>query len=276
MLENNPLRQYFRRPSIYFKLPSGGRGYPPGIVNVPENGELPVYPMTAIDEMTVRTPDGLFNGDAINLLIKSCIPAVLEPLKLLTLDVDACIIAIKAAADDGKMEITTTCPACSEDTKFDINLMPLLNEISPLDYTEILKVGDLGVKFKSLMYADTNEMNLLQFQIQKTLYTIDQITEDSDQKQQIMTDAIKQMNELVLRMVSKSIEYIQTPETRVTDLAFIQDFLSNCERSVNTLIKDTSVRLREKNEIKPLDVTCPQCKHQYKQKVVLNATDFFD
>ena len=276
MLENNPLRQYFRRPSIYFKLPSGGRGYPPGIVNIPENGELPVYPMTAIDEMTVRTPDGLFNGDAINSLIKSCIPAVLEPWKLSTFDVDACIIAIKAAADNGKMEITTECPACSEDTKFDINLMPLLNEISPLDYNEILKIGDLDIKFKSIMYADTNEMNLLQFQIQKTLYSLDQITEDSDQKQQIMTDAIKQMNDLVLRMVSKSIEYIQTPETKVTDLAFIQDFLSNCERSTNALIKDTSVRLREKNEMKPLDVTCPHCKHQYKQKVVLNATDFFD
>ena len=38
-------------------------------IDMPENGELPVYPMTAIDEITVRTPDALFNGTAIAELI---------------------------------------------------------------------------------------------------------------------------------------------------------------------------------------------------------------
>ena len=50
-IENNPLKQYFRRPAIYLKLPSGSKGYAPGVVNITESGELPVYPMTAIDEI---------------------------------------------------------------------------------------------------------------------------------------------------------------------------------------------------------------------------------
>jgi hypothetical protein len=62
MVDNNPLRQYFRRPSIYFRLPSDGRYYDASVVSMPPNRELPVYTMTAIDEMTVRTPDALFNG----------------------------------------------------------------------------------------------------------------------------------------------------------------------------------------------------------------------
>ena len=57
----NPLSQYFRQPVIYIKLPSNGKFYPPGTLDMPANNELPVLPMTAIDEITYRTPDALFD-----------------------------------------------------------------------------------------------------------------------------------------------------------------------------------------------------------------------
>ena len=38
-IENNPLKQYFRRPSIYLKLPSKGVGYTADILEMPELGE---------------------------------------------------------------------------------------------------------------------------------------------------------------------------------------------------------------------------------------------
>ena len=75
-MADNPLKGYFRRPSIYIKLPSGGNYWPQGMLEMPENGELPVYPMTAIDEITYRTPDALFNGQALVDVIQSCIPAI--------------------------------------------------------------------------------------------------------------------------------------------------------------------------------------------------------
>ena len=64
-MSNNPLTQYFRQPAIYVKLPSNGQHYPEAALNMPANNELPVYPMTAIDEITYRTPDALFNGNAV-------------------------------------------------------------------------------------------------------------------------------------------------------------------------------------------------------------------
>ena len=78
-MSNNPLSQYFRQPSIYVKLPSGGQHYADGAIDMPANGELPVYPMTAIDEITYRTPDALFNGNAVTNVIKSCVPAIRDP-----------------------------------------------------------------------------------------------------------------------------------------------------------------------------------------------------
>ena len=71
----NPLKQFFRQPAIYMRLPSQGEYWPEGSIALPENKELPVYPMTAIDEITYRTPDALFNGQAVVNVIKSCVPA---------------------------------------------------------------------------------------------------------------------------------------------------------------------------------------------------------
>ena len=65
MSSNNPLQQYFRQPAIYLRLPSNGEFYPPGSIDMPVNKEIPIFPMTAIDEITYRTPDALFNGTAV-------------------------------------------------------------------------------------------------------------------------------------------------------------------------------------------------------------------
>ena len=72
----NPLQAYFRRPAIYVQLPSGGKFNEPGELEIPENGESPVYPMTAKDEILMRTPDALMNGATTVEVIQSCCPNI--------------------------------------------------------------------------------------------------------------------------------------------------------------------------------------------------------
>jgi hypothetical protein len=94
----NPLSQYFRQPSIYIKLPSGGQFYPPGALDMPPNGELPILPMTAVDEITYRTPDALYNGVATVDVIRSCVPNIIDPWCIPVIDVDPLLIAISSFA----------------------------------------------------------------------------------------------------------------------------------------------------------------------------------
>ena len=75
---SNPLQQFFRQPALYIRLPSEGRQWPPGSINMPPNQEIPVLPMNAIDEITYRTPDALFNGSATVNVIQSCIPSIVN------------------------------------------------------------------------------------------------------------------------------------------------------------------------------------------------------
>ena len=72
----NPLKAFFRQPAIYLKLPSNGSFWPEDSVDFPHNRELPVYPMTAVDEIITRTPDALFNGSTITEIISSCVPNI--------------------------------------------------------------------------------------------------------------------------------------------------------------------------------------------------------
>ena len=48
---NNPLAGHFRTPKLYTGLPSAGKFYSEDILEMPSSGELPVFPMTAKDEI---------------------------------------------------------------------------------------------------------------------------------------------------------------------------------------------------------------------------------
>ncbi len=171
-MQDNPLKQYFRRPAVYLKLPSGGLGYAPGDIDMPENGELPVYPMTAIDEITSRTPDALFNGNAVVEIIKSCIPAIKNPWAINNIDLDPILVSIRAATHGSVMEIETKCPSCEEESKYDVNLASVLGNFKPGDYTTPLIIDELTIRFRPLNYEEMNKASMIQFEMQKMMQNL--------------------------------------------------------------------------------------------------------
>jgi hypothetical protein len=126
---SNPLSQYFRQPSIYVKLPSKGEYYTPGSISMSANGELPVLPMTAIDEITYRTPDALYNGQATVNVIQSCVPAVKDAWAVPAVDLDTLLIGIRIASYGHDMDFATRCPACGNESEHTIDLRSVLDHI---------------------------------------------------------------------------------------------------------------------------------------------------
>lgn len=273
-MSENPLKQYFRRPAIYIKLPSGGRFYNPSVIDMPENLELPIYPMTAIDEITARTPDALFNGSAVAEIIKSCVPAIKDPWKINSIDLDAILIAIRVASTGDHMDVGSECPACKNEAKYTINLVSLLSESVDINYESTLKIRDLEIKFQPLSYAETNKNNMSQYEIQKMLALLETY-EDNEEKQIQTKKALDRLNEMSNQVIASTIEYVKTPETTVTNKEFIIDFLKNCDKRANDAIRDKSIELKNKNQFKPLHLKCINCQHEYNQQLILNMTDFF-
>jgi hypothetical protein len=275
MTQDNPLRQFFRRPALYLKLPSGGVGYSEGAIEFPESGELPIYPMSAIDEITSRTPDALFNGVAVTEIIKSCVPSIKRPWELLNIDLDPILVAIKIATNGQLMEIDSTCPECKEESKFDVNLSGLLGTFTPGDYNTPVTIGELKIKFRPLTYKEVSKANEKQFEIQRTLLDIDRI-EDVDLKNSKTSQLIASINDLTTELLIETIEYIKTPEATVFDKEFINEFLQQCDKNTHNFIKEKNIELRKTTELKPLDITCSHCSHTHQQSLNINISDFFD
>lgn len=271
---NNPLKQYFRRPAIYLKLPSGGKGYPPGSLTMPETGELPVYPMTAIDEITAKTPDALFNGTAIYELIKSCVPDMKDPWSVSSVDLDATLVAIRAAAGSNSMEVESTCPACSNVSAYGLDLISLLGNIRAGDYDTELVIGDLAFKFRPLVFKEMNEANMGMFEAQKILAAVE-IEQDEENKAKLTQRALQDITNLTIKILAKTIVYIRTPNTVVDQKDYILDFLTNCDKITFNTIRDHNGQLRSASELKPFDIKCINCNNEYKQPFTLNVTDFF-
>lgn len=275
-MDNNPLRQYFRRPAVYMKLPSGGKGYPEGSIDMPETGELAVYPMTAIDEITARTPDALFNGTAVIELIRSCIPAIKDPWAVSNVDLDAVLVAIKAASSpNGEMDIESVCPKCEEISSYKINLAGLLNGLSNPNFDKPLELGDLKITFRSLSFREVNEASVKQFELQRVFTQLESV-EDENERAKLMQDGLQRITSLTMDLLSKSIVAIQTPTMPVTETAFILDFLQHCDRNIYIQIRDHSAKIRQDSELKPMKIKCINCSNEYDQVITLNPTDFFE
>jgi hypothetical protein len=273
-MENNPLRQYFRRPAVHVKLPSGGLDYPEGVIDMPPSGELPVYPMTAIDEITARTPDALYNGVAVTELIKSCVPNIKDPWQINSNDLDAILIAIKAAAGEENLDIESNCPKCTESSTYGISLVGVLSTLKSGDYSHELEVGDLKIKFRPLTYKEMNVASLGQFEVQKLFANIGNI-EDEDERNKVSKQALEKITNLTMDLLSQAMEYVQTPSLRVEETEFILDFLRNCDRTVYIKIRDYNAELKMSTEIKPLQIKCIHCENEYEQPFTINPTDFF-
>jgi hypothetical protein len=275
MLPNNPLTQYFRQPAVYIQLPSGGKFYPPGTLQMPPNSELPVLPMTSVDEITYRTPDALFNGTATVNVIKSCVPSIRDPWVMPSTDIDAVLVGIRIASYGHEMEIGTTCPACNEADEISVDLRRVNDMISVGNYDQVLNIGDLEIYFKPITYRTVNQNNQVQLEQQQAMQLINS---DADEKIKIdqLNKSIAVINETTLNTVAQSIAAIKTPQAMVTETEFIVDFLKNCDSKKFNQLRDYVIGLKQASEVKPLDLTCKECSHKYKQAFTLDLSSFFE
>ena len=275
-MSNNPLSQYFRQPSIYVKLPSGGQHYADGAIDMPANGELPVYPMTAIDEITYRTPDALFNGNAVTNVIKSCVPAIRDPWAIPAMDVDSILVAIRIASYGHNMEMSTTCPHCENEADYGLDLRTILEQIKTPDYSKPVVAGDLQIFFKPMTYKHLNDNNQKQFEEQKLL----QVLPDSDMpdtdKMTAMSAALVKLTHITIDALSQSVAAVKTPDGLVSEPGFIEEMLKNCDRRLFAQIRDHIINVKSQAEIQPIKLKCSACEKEYQQAVTLDMTSFFE
>ena len=273
----NPLKQFFRQPAIYVKLPSGGRYWSTDSLDLPNNGELPVFPMTAIDEITYRTPDALFNGQATVNVIQSCIPNIKNAWAMPSIDLNSILTSIRIASYGHELEVGSTCPKCTHQENYTVDLRQVLDGVQPGDFDTTVTQGDLEISFQPMIYQSQTETNIAQFEQQKSIQVIQSAPDLTDQQKiERLNQALQTITELTIKALKWSIASIRTPNALVTEPEFIEEFLTNCDRKLFLRIRDHIIGLREQGDIKPLTIECSSCGNQYSQTLALDQTNFLE
>lgn len=275
MLPNNPLTQYFRQPAIYIQLPSRGKFYPPGTLNLPPNGEIPILPMTSVDEITYRTPDALFNGTATVNVIKSCVPSVRDPWAMPSVDIDAVLVGIRIASYGHAMDLNVICPACKTDDEISVDLRAVNDRLKVGNYDQSLSISDLEFWFQPINYKSVNENNQMQMEQQQIMRVLDS-DEDDKVKLEQLNRSMAVLNDTTIRTIAQSIAAIKTPGAMVHETEFIVEYLRNCDSKIFNQLRDHVIQLKQQSDIQPLSITCKECNHTYTQPFTLDLSSFFD
>jgi len=254
-IEQNPLRKYFRQPKVYLNLPSRGKFYPDGVLDMPETRELPVFAMTAKDELLIKTPDALLNGQATVDVIKSCIPNIVNPWQMPSVDLDACLVAIRIATYGEKLEITTKVPNLGEDRLFEVDLREILNNLVTPEFENTLVSNDISVELRPLSYREFTDSNLKTFEEQRIFSLVNDDDMDDATKLSRFNTSFKKLTDLTVTMMSKSIASLTIGETSVTNQDHISEFIDNVDKEFFKDITDHLEEQRIKFAIEPIKVS---------------------
>lgn len=274
-LKSNPLFNYFRQPKIYLKLPSGGKFYPEGSLDVSTTGEYPVYAMTAKDELILKTPDALLNGQATVELVKSCIPSIKDPWKMPSIDLDAALMAIRVASYGKDMEVSANCPSCNHQNDYIFDILNYLERLQGFEFENQIDVGPLKINIRPYDYKESTKAAIKAIEQQRIFATVTDETLSDEEKLEKFGRSFVKLTELTVDVVCGCIVSIETPEGIVSDKTMIEEFINNTTSEIFNKINDHVMEMKNKIELKTQQVACGECKHQYDISITMDQSNFF-
>jgi hypothetical protein len=279
--EQNPLRQFFRQAKVYITLPSKGKFYPEGALDMPETGELPVYAMTAKDELTFKTPDALLNGQATVNVIQSCVPNIKNAWVMPSIDLDAILVAIRIATYGENMDITTKVPGTGEERDFQIDLRQLLNKLVTVDFSNVVKMKDMTVEIRPLTYKEFTDSSMKTFEEQRIFQLVNDETISDSEKLAKFNQSFTKLTDLTVSVLTQSITKISIGDTEVTDPTYIKEFIDNTDKEFYKNVTDHLEEQRIKFQIEPIKVTSSDediakgAPKEYEVPVTFDQSNFF-
>jgi hypothetical protein len=261
VLTPNPLMTALRVPGETFRLPSHGLFYNEGVLDeTVKNGEVEVYPMTAIDEIIISTPDKLLSGKAISEVFAHCIPQIKNTHQLLAKDVDFLMVCLRMVAFGQHMEVlyTHNCENAVEHT-YSIDLQSIIRSTKSIDpttlnqeYTCNLTNGQV-VLLRPMTYGDIIEL------YQATMSMNSDDTDSEDAAKLVIATLVS-----VIRQVND-----------ITDKKLIHEWASALalghKKKIQEGIQSASTWGVDMSSIQ----VCPDCGEQTELRVNTNPISFF-
>ena len=233
--------------------------------------------MTIKDEILLKTPDALMNGEGMAEMIASCCPNIKDVWEIPLVDLDAILIAIRLASYGQGMDMSSTCTNCGADNEHTIDLRTVLDNLTPVKkYSDVNVLNNLAFKLRPQTYKDLNRAGLIGFEQEKLISVINNSDLSDEEKKAMFQDAFDKLTELNIATLVSCIESITTEEgVVVAEPLMIDDFLNHTDRSTYDKIKELIQSAVGANSLDPVEVECSECNTKYKIAVEFNQTSFF-
>jgi hypothetical protein len=272
-MPQNPLQQYFRQPKIFIKIPSMGVYNEAGSINGnPES--LPVFGMTGMDEILMKTPDALFTGESTVRVVQSCCPSIVNAWLVTNLDIDTVLTAIRIASFGEHMTIKHVCKKCATDNEYDIDLTKFIEHFSTRTYDPKIVVKNLVIKIRPLNYKQMTEFNIANYGLQKRLYQLDTI-ENEDERQKALSEIYSELGTLQNAVLVEGIDQVEISDKIVTERAFIKEWIENCDRDMVEAIRKQIDQNNAEWRMPPNKVKCSNCEAEDEFTIDIDQASFF-
>lgn len=272
----NPLAKHFRQPSIYIKLPSNGKFWPEGALELPAVGSVAIYPMTAKDEIVLRTPDALLNGQGVIDVIQSCCPSIKNAWQMPSIDIDAVLIAIRIASYGNQMDMEVSCPSCGHKHDVAVDLSYLLDNIKVPDYSKKISTKDIKIKLHPQQYFSVNNSNQIRYEEDRILTALGDTSLPEEVRLAEYSKHLTKIVDLNLDILVNSVEYIETDDNSiVADPGYIKEFFQNCDTEIVHQVQTTLEEISKNAGLPEIEGGCPECEKPYKLPLEFDYANFF-
>lgn len=275
----NPLLAKVKMPGRSFQLPSKGLFYDNGELS-PDvvNGEVHVRPMSALHEITMKNPDMLFSGKAIETVFTECVDGVEKPSLLFSKDVDAIMLFLRAVTYGGDYEFTArhidsagnpVCPDAKTHSYVD-NLEPHIFACKFVDPTTAVENFKVELSNGQIVSMYPNRYN----QVVDLVKNSNMINNKSTPEEQV--DHLKRTLIGILMSVIKSVEdTINGERAVITNRDFILEWLVALPAPMTNKLASKIDELNDWGISTVATVECKDCGAPFEVELPINPVNFF-
>lgn len=261
MLEN-PLLSSLRMPGETFTLPSGALLYKDDEIDESvKNGEMHVFPMTAYDEIVIKTPDLLFSGEAAKIVITRCVPSVKKPERLFAKDVDFLMLCLRKVSYGPDIEI---------------NYKHSCNEAKSHSY--VITVDSIIKKTKRLV-PTTLEKQLSVTLSNGQILEIEPLRFDGYIKMSQVTNIMDKEDtpnpEIIFNKVVDALATIIVSVDTIKDPTLLREWLSKVPIEYHYIIQKAATDILDWGVDSKCTLKCKDCGEKITYNPLLNPISFF-
>ena len=275
-MSTNPLADYMRQISVYIALPSGGNFYK-NRPDLTDDGEIGVRPMTSADEINMRIPDSLYNGESIYHVIRSCVPGIKDPTEMPYNDLEPLLLAIRRATYGDDLTVPHKCKNCGEELDYVQSIDRLLATVPTLENRYTVDVGEITVFLRPITLKSNNELQLQAVEQQQLARGLQQFSEGNE------GELIKQFQQNLInvamsnvRVLADCVYQIEMPDgTRVANPEHIGEWINNIDTTTFNRIMEKLLEVQSVQMNVDFKAECAECNTPFETQVIVDQSRFF-